>query len=124
MDNMNEMISDGKVEKVDGKALAAKSFSNPALLASKLFETASTKPHEAVDNSSTKGLKSLAEEITQSLSGFKSLRLSMDRDMKQVIVRVVDKDTDNVIRQIPGERMMDLVKQMRDLEGILVKATA
>jgi|SaaInl8_120m_RNA_FD_contig_31_1201683_length_755_multi_10_in_0_out_0_2 flagellar protein FlaG len=124
MDSMNEMMSDGKVEKGGGDAQVEKSFSNPALLATKLFESASTKPNETMEKSSTKGLKSLAEEITQSLSGFKSLRLSMDRDMKQVIVRVVDKDTDNVIRQIPGERMMDLVKQMRDLEGILVKATA
>ncbi|MBF0294173.1 MAG: flagellar protein FlaG [Magnetococcales bacterium] len=64
-------------------------------------------------------LKSLAEEITQSLTGFNSLRFSMDRDLKQVVVKVVDRGTENVIRQIPSERMVDLVKQMRDLEGML-----
>ncbi|MEO5334252.1 MAG: flagellar protein FlaG [Magnetococcus sp. YQC-5] len=64
-------------------------------------------------------LKSLAEEITQSLTGFNSLRFSMDRELKQVVVKVVDQESENVIRRIPGERMVDLVKQMRDLEGML-----
>ncbi|MBF0263312.1 MAG: flagellar protein FlaG, partial [Magnetococcales bacterium] len=64
-------------------------------------------------------LKSLAEEITQSLTGFNTLRFGMDRDLKQVVVKVVDQGTDNVVRQIPGDRMVDLVKQMRDLEGML-----
>lgn len=69
-------------------------------------------------------LKNLAEEITYALSGIKSLKLSMDAEQKRVVVRVVDKRTDHVIRQIPTERMVDLVKQMRDLEGLLFKASA
>ncbi|MBF0146901.1 MAG: flagellar protein FlaG [Magnetococcales bacterium] len=69
-------------------------------------------------------LKGLADEITQALSGFKSLHLSMDRELNQVVVRVMDARSNHVIRQIPGERMVDLVKQMRDLEGVLLKATA
>ncbi|NGZ07334.1 MAG: flagellar protein FlaG [Magnetococcales bacterium] len=64
-------------------------------------------------------LKSLAEEITQSLTGFNSLRFGMDRELKQVVVKVVDQGGENVLRQLPGERMVDLVKQMRDLEGML-----
>ncbi|MBF0439156.1 MAG: flagellar protein FlaG [Magnetococcales bacterium] len=67
-------------------------------------------------------IKSLAEEITQSLTGFNSLRFSMDRDLKQVVVKVVDQGSENIIRQIPGERMLDLVKQMRDLEGMLFQS--
>ncbi len=69
-------------------------------------------------------LQNLAEEITYALSGLKSLKLSMDHDLKRVVVRVVDKRTNNVVRQIPNEQMVDLVKQMRDLEGLLFKASA
>ncbi len=116
MDNTNEMLSKAKVVGYDKKSSAVQT--------AKLFDDASHAQAAPEQTSGTTDLKSLAEEITQSLSGFKSLRLSMDRDMKRVIVRVVDQKTDNVVRQIPGERMIDLVKQMRDLEGILVKATA
>lgn len=74
--------------------------------------------------SSQAGLKNLAEEITHSLSGFKSLNLSMDQNMQRMVVRVVDKRTGNVVRQLPKTLMVDLVKQMRDLEGLLFKASS
>ena len=70
------------------------------------------------------GLKNLAEEITYTLSGLKSLHLSMDQERQQVVVRVVDKETNKVVRQLPSRQMVDLVKQMRDLEGLLIKATS
>lgn len=68
--------------------------------------------------------KNLAEEITYALSGLKTLRLSMDPDLKRVVVRVVDKRTNHVVRQLPTKQMVDLIKQMRDLEGLLFKASA
>lgn len=74
--------------------------------------------------SSQAGLKNLAEEITHSLSGLKSLTLSMDKDMQRMVVRVVDKRTGSVVRQLPKTQMVDLVKQMRDLEGLLFKASS
>ncbi|MBF0401122.1 MAG: flagellar protein FlaG [Magnetococcales bacterium] len=70
------------------------------------------------------GLKNLAEEITHTLSGLKSLHLSMDQERQQVVVRVVDKETNKVVRQLPSRQMVDLVKQMRDLEGLLFKASS
>jgi len=70
------------------------------------------------------GLKNLAEEITYSLSGIKSLRLSMDRDTQRMVVRVVDKRTGHVVRQLPSKQMVDLVQQMRDLERLLFKASS
>ncbi|MBF0357440.1 MAG: flagellar protein FlaG [Magnetococcales bacterium] len=123
---MNEVSLSSEVKGVEVELVSdSQSISNPALLAGKkLFNTNASKPKVALESSCTTDLKGLAEDITQSLSGFKSLRLSMDREMKQVVVSVVDQKTDNVVRQIPGDRMMDLVKQMRDLEGLLIKATA
>ncbi|MBF0459755.1 MAG: flagellar protein FlaG [Magnetococcales bacterium] len=70
------------------------------------------------------GLKNLAEEITHTLSGLKSLHLSMDQERQHVVVRVVDRETNKVVRQLPSRQMVDLVKQMRDLEGLLFKASS
>ncbi|MBF0186088.1 MAG: flagellar protein FlaG [Magnetococcales bacterium] len=70
------------------------------------------------------GLTQLATEITHTLSGLKSLQLSMDHERQQVVVRVVDKDTNKIVRQLPSRQMVDLVKQMRDLEGVLFKASS
>ena len=70
------------------------------------------------------GLKNLAEEITHTLSGLKSLHLSMDQERQHVVVRVVDRETNKVVRQLPSRQMVDLVKQMRDLEGLLFQASS
>lgn len=75
-------------------------------------------------DSARAGMQNLAEEITHSLSGLRSLRLSMDRDTNSMVVRVVDKQTGDVVQQLPTRQMVDLVKQMRDLEGVLFKASS
>ncbi|MBF0191888.1 MAG: flagellar protein FlaG [Magnetococcales bacterium] len=98
-----------------GRYRAGSAFDKSLYEAEKSLAAAEVRPEETRKLS----LKGLAEEITQSLSGFNSLRFGMDRELKQVVVSVVDQGTENVIRQLPGERMVDLVKQMRDLEGML-----
>ncbi|MBF0273223.1 MAG: flagellar protein FlaG [Magnetococcales bacterium] len=98
-----------------GRYRTSSVFDNSLYEAEKSLAAAEVRPEETRKLS----LKGLAEEITQSLSGFNSLRFGMDRELKQVVVSVVDQGTENIIRQLPGERMVDLVKQMRDLEGML-----
>ena len=122
MDDIKNMLSNSVVDKKVGGSLAKTSSSQTA--DTTLFEAEVSKRNVVGSERPATGLKNLAEDITKSLTGFKSLRLSMDKDLKRVIVRVVDDSSDRVLRQIPGERMLDLVKQMRDLEGVLEKATA
>lgn len=39
---------------------------------------------------------------------------------KRMMVKLVDKDTDEVVREIPPEKLLDLVASIWDLVGILV----
>ena len=118
-----------RVESVDaGNPRVISNKSSPREASSGEFDKILTKAElEFWDSQmeSTQGeLKNLAEEITHSLSGLKSLRLSMDKDAQRMVVRVVDKRTGNVVRQLPSRQLVDLVKQMRDLEGVLFKASS
>ena len=74
--------------------------------------------------SETQGLKPLVDEVNQSLTSFTSLRFSVDGDLEKLVVSVVDKESEEVVRQFPSEEMLVLAKQMRDLEGILFDAEA
>ena len=123
---MNENLPNSGIEveaQDGGSCVVTEINSHPAFPSSKLFDAKSFKPGVVLEKSSGTDLKRLAVEISHSLSGLKSLRLSMDRDLQRVVVRFVDKNSDSVIRQIPEERMVDLVKQMRDLENMLLKST-
>lgn len=46
----------------------------------------------------------------------------IDRETHSVTIKVIDRDTNEIIRQIPSEEMTKLRAVMRDLFGLLFKA--
>lgn len=62
-------------------------------------------------------LKKQAQKL-QELSQLKgwSVDFSIDQDLKQTVVKVVDSDTKKVIRQIPSEEMLALTKRINALQ--------
>jgi len=59
-------------------------------------------------------IKALTED------GLYSVRFENDSDAKALVVKVVDRETDEVIRQIPPEELLDLTKRLNDLRGNIV----
>ncbi len=59
-------------------------------------------------------IKSLTED------GLYSVRFENDNEAGELIVKVVDRETDEVIRQIPPEELLDLTKRLQDLRGNIV----
>jgi|WetSurMetagenome_2_1015567.scaffolds.fasta_scaffold554733_2 flagellar protein FlaG len=49
---------------------------------------------------------------------------AVDRSANKVIIRVVNADTDEVIRQIPPEEMLHVAARMKELLGVIFDATA
>jgi len=47
------------------------------------------------------------------------LQFSVHKDTGQTVVRVVDKDTGKLIRQIPPQELLDLAAKLEDMMGIL-----
>ncbi|MDJ0624439.1 MAG: flagellar protein FlaG [Desulfocapsaceae bacterium] len=59
-------------------------------------------------------IKALTED------GLYSVRFENDIEAGEMVVKVVDRDTDEVIRQIPPEELRDLAEQLKDLRGNIV----
>jgi len=53
-----------------------------------------------------------------------SLHFKVDSDTGKPIVTVVDKVTDEVIRQIPAEEVVNIAKHLDEMSGLLLKAEA
>jgi len=49
----------------------------------------------------------------------KKLQFVVDQTSNQVIVKVIDKDTDKVIRELPPEELQRLHKNLREAIGLL-----
>lgn len=52
------------------------------------------------------------------------LQFSVEGENKQVVVRVVDSQTKEVIRQIPSEEMVAISRAMDNMSGLLVQQKA
>jgi flagellar protein FlaG len=54
----------------------------------------------------------------------RSLGFSMDEASGHMVMQIKDTKTNEVIRQIPGEDVLKLVKRLDDVTGVLFKAQA
>lgn len=74
---------------------------------------------------SAENLSSAVKAVNDFVSSVNSdLKFSVDNDTGKTIVKVVDKNTDEVIRQVPSEEMMAIAKALDSIKGLLVKQKA
>ncbi|MGZ8289031.1 MAG: flagellar protein FlaG [Telluria sp.] len=53
-----------------------------------------------------------------------SLEFSIDTDSKRTVVKVIDQDTQEVIRQMPTVEALEIAKALDRLQGLLIKQKA
>lgn len=53
-----------------------------------------------------------------------NLEFSVDSDTRDVVVKVIDQQTKQVLRQIPSEEAIEISKSIDKLQGLLIKQTA
>lgn len=70
-------------------------------------------------------LKKVANQINDFLrSSSSNLQFSVDEDSSKVVVRIVDSQTKELIRQIPSEEMLAISKSLDQMIGLLIKQKA
>ena len=64
----------------------------------------------------------MVEDLNDYMSGLQtSLRFSISEDIdSQVIVKIKNRETDEVIKQIPAEELISIKKKMEELTGMLL----
>ena len=90
-----------------------------------LVNEARKQKQEVSQDSGNKQQQVQPEELLQQINaltedGIYSVRFENDAPSGHMVVKVVDRETDEVIRQIPAEELMDLTRRMNDLRGNLV----
>ncbi|OAQ20467.1 flagellar protein FlaG protein [Thermosulfurimonas dismutans] len=66
-------------------------------------------------------LKKLIEELKKKFDLFsKYLKIEIDDELDIPVVKIVDKETNQVIRQIPPEYLLKIMKNIDQMLGVLV----
>lgn len=84
--------------------------------------TAASQSRTPVDSADVQDAVARAQEVLNRASA--NLRFAVDGDTGTMVVKVVDAETDQVIRQIPSEEMLAIARNMDRMQGLLVKQEA
>jgi len=60
-----------------------------------------------------------AEEVVHQVDSH--IQISIDKDLNRPVVKVVDSQSGELIRQIPAEEMLEIAKHLGQVEGLLFK---
>jgi len=116
-------MSIGKVDSVDLAALRQAPAPAPvtppqrATLANPVFAPAQPVTQEAV----AAAVQS-ANAYVQSISS--SIQFSLDQDSGRTVVKMVDTETEEVLRQFPSEEMLAISKSIDRMQGLLINREA
>lgn len=66
-------------------------------------------------------VKKLNEHVAPALQ---TIEFSLDQESKRMIVKVVDTETQKVLRQIPNEEVVAMSKTLDKLQGLVIRQTA
>lgn len=70
-------------------------------------------------------LQDAVDKVSKAVSGYsRELQFSVDPDLKVSVVKVVDSQTKQVIRQIPSEEMLNIAKDLDKALGVLIEQKA
>ena len=82
--------------------------------------TPEVKPEQEIKEMAPEDIKSVVDEVNAFVQNMqRNLSFTVDEELGQAIISVKDKETDEVIRQIPSEELVVLRKKMDDVTGIL-----
>lgn len=81
--------------------------------------TVSTPARILGDSVSSESAQILKEVLQISDVLNRKVKFSVDTDSNRVIVRIVDKETNEVIKELPPEALVKLHKKMKEAMGIL-----
>lgn len=75
---------------------------------------------------SRQAVEQAVKEIKHTMASMSSadLSFSIDGDTQQTVVRVVDSQTGDLIRQIPSQELIDIAKAMSRAQGLLLRQQA
>ncbi len=74
-----------------------------------------------VETITSEQIRDAIDKLERTSSIFnKRLKLYVNREINRVIIKVIDRTTDKVIREIPPEEIQHLIAQIKETIGVLV----
>ena len=113
-------VSSAPVPVLQTTATAAKSANATTVAATSSTDNqaASTAPVSSAE------LKKSVDAINNFINSDNSVNFSIDHDSGKVVIKIVDSQTNTVLRQIPSVEVLAVAKDLAKLQGLLINDKA
>lgn len=109
---------------VDKSTQTANTSAVPAKPVAAPVETAST-VQQPVSLPNMEQVKEAVQKINKTMQALSNnLEFSIDEDSDRTIVKVVDQETKEVIRQVPTKEVLEIGKALDKVQGLLIRQKA
>ncbi len=98
--------------------IKSKGVDNQELVLRKKEDEKDKKTGLDISNEKLKKIKDATNKVLAQLNI--QLDFTFDKQLKKIIVKVINKETGEVIRQIPPEEMLKIAKRMEEMVGVLL----
>ncbi|WP_374520145.1 flagellar protein FlaG [Undibacterium squillarum] len=93
--------------------------------ASSAAEISKEKDASAQKSPDLKQVNQAVSDINKTIQALsQDLQFSVDKDSNRVVVKIIDQQTNKVLRQIPSEEALEISKSLGKLQGLLIKQEA
>ncbi len=100
-------------------------LTNKAVEAAASADAGNLAKEKASQETMRKNLQSAVEQTQKFVStANKDIQFKVDDRFDRMIVKVVDRETGEVVREIPSEEMLKMAQALEKLQGLLVKQEA
>lgn len=116
----NKEITNDAVNKKDFvKGNKNKDIKNHALLNAKIsgIDNEKDEEKENIEKTFEKAVNKINENL---IAAHRKLSYDVHEDTNQIIVKIIDTDTDEIVREVPPEEQLDLKAKMQDMVGLLL----
>lgn len=88
-------------------------------------ENQSVQQFQPVEQEKQEPLENVVSDINSMVQDLtRELQFKVDEESGETVVRVIDKATDELIRQIPAEEILELRKRLEEMRGVIFKGSA
>lgn len=103
----------------DAPAVVAPQVAAPSVPATVVRPADSAVSQEQVKNAVAK-----VNEVVQSMTNGSNLEFTVDKETNINVIKVVDKETNEIIRQFPSEEILAIAKALDKLQGLIIQQKA
>lgn len=73
------------------------------------------------DRMTEQDISDAIEKMNKTIEIFnKKLKMSYDEESKRVVVRIIDSETDKVIKEIPTKEVLDFIHRLHQMIGVFI----